>query len=761
MTRRLRAPGPHGRTFPRPARLRPVSLIGRRWALGLGLWVQLGACASPTPGGVESSGPGLQVVLPSEPAGVGPIELFTSVLAPIIPMVDGPSRFLECRDLLLPLASPVVDPDRLGEAPAGLVLENRRPLGMAEGASLVVPWPTIPVLPNGNPWGAALVYVEARVPAQDRAGRQAAATALSGCTCFRTQEATHPDPVLDAAVRAQCPLAEPTPRPLPLQPIPRPGWRLSHEGATTLVAPVGQVMVPGAVVRVTPPDADHRAAGSLVLFAIDLGAGPGPWRPSVADAEGIATFRPTLEGCAEGARILARLDRSLVEPLVFPLRCVPGLQPFEGARGVAQASQGLVFEIVERGRGRTPWLATISSEQPELLRLEDPAAGVLAVAPGPSYQPAAIFTFKLEENADPGRPMVASIWDVDGAPSLRVHEVDPERGTLTEVAAVSETCATWTCGSGRSCDPSQPCVPNEACVLGKCQRIGGSHPACRLPAVPPTSVAGCGCAWSYEYGRGPLLIARDLNGDGLTDLVVGGDQTSALVEYPAFDDGGPIYRPQACNCGTYGSPPQGLQAGRFRSVDGRPELAIATTFGLGLVAQDPSRGLVCSAPRYVGPEFLQEVEQANLGCTPALDPSCAPFQDLILRSRLVTREDRSLAVIPGGPGLLGPPWFPNLIPDLEDGRTVSMAVGDLNGDGHHDLLTLRLDANNKFNFRAFLGAGNGALSVVRSKWPYEHLSCDERSLRLADLDADGRDEILMYCPFSDSGPEISVFRSPP
>ncbi|MBK6687532.1 MAG: hypothetical protein IPG45_23875 [Deltaproteobacteria bacterium] len=733
----------------------------QRLALGSILLAYAAGCASK--GTAEpAGGPGLQVVLPSESLGSISSELIATVLVPLLPQADRPTRFLECRDLLNPRLPLLIDFEHLGDAPFGVVLEQRQPWSGAGTPNLTGPWPTVPIDPERNPWGAALIYLEARGPAQNRRGEITAATQLVGCTCFRTQDASHPDPVLDAAVKAQCPLPEASPRPVPLVSGMERGWSVQHQRATTLVAPVGHPMTPGALVKVVPPSAEHRIAGRVVHFAVDLGSGPGPWSAAVTDEEGIAAFRPTLEGCGPGARILARLGPSDDPPLVFDLRCVPGIGSLGCQDYLPLATNGVLFEVVERGAGLTPWLATISSDQPDLIRMLDPQRGFVAVAQSPSNQPAALYSFNLEVNVaegSSGRPMVVSIWS-DLNPTVIVHELDPERWTLTEVARLDETCATWTCGSGLSCDPLNPCDPTEACVLGKCQRIGDQETSCPLPADAPPSVAGCACAWSFDYNVGPYVTTGDLDGDGLNDLLVGGNRSSSLVSYRAHSDGGPLYRNQTCNCGAYGAAPQALLLGRFRVLDGPLELAIATSVGLGLIAQHPEQGLICSTPNYVGPEEIQQAVHARLGCTPALDPSCPPYQDLIVRSR-VAGDGRATAVLPGGPGLLGEVWFPEEAPDVKVFYFGRALVGDLNGDNHDDLLTLQSDVDGALVLRASLGAGNGALSMIEFSGGRCGGYCDLRTARLADLDGDGRDDLLLFCPYAEDGPEITVFRSLP
>lgn len=736
----------------------------RPLALGLVSLVCAGACASKSPVEAEVTA-GLQVVLPTDSLSPSPDELVASVMVPLLPRADQPTRFLACQDLLerrLPL---LIDPEHLGDAPYGVVLEQRQPWGGDSTPNLFRPWPTIPVDPVGNPWGAAVIYLEARGLAQNRRGQDTPTTQLVGCTCVRTQDATHPDPVLDAAVKAQCPLPEVTPRLVLLQPTVDGGWSLKHARATTLVAPEGQAMVPGAVAKVLPPTPEHQLAGRVVHFSVDLGSGPGPWTAAVTDEEGIAAFRPTLQGCGPGARVLARLGAFDDPPLVFELRCVPGVGSLVCADSFPQPSSDTFFEVVQRGAGRTPWLATLANDPASPIRVIDPQRGYVAMAQGPNEFPANLYSYRLEVNADAassGRPMLASVWGLGGAPKVVVHELDPDQWTLTEVATLDETCATWTCGSGTSCDPLHPCVPNEACVLGTCQRVGAPARGCPLPSDPPPSVAGCGCAWAFDFGARPILTSGDLDGDGLADLLVGGNLSSSLIAYRAQADGGPLYRNQTCNCGTYGPPPGTVTPGRYRVADGPLELAIGSRSGLGLVAQDPERGLICRSPDYVGPERVFDVLQARLGCTPALDPSCPPYQDLVLSSSGIGAGNRTTVVLPGGPGRLGEPWLPEEAPDLEGLFFGNLGgVGDFNGDGHDDVLALNGDFDGTLVFRVWLGAGNGALGLIELTPGACADYCVSRTARVADMDGDGRDDLLLFCPLAPNGPEITVFRSVP
>ena len=241
-------------------------------------------------------------------------------------------------------------------------------------------------------------------------------------------------------------------------------------------------------------------------------------------------------------------------------------------------------------------------------------------------------------------------------------------------------------------------------------------------------------AVSYPTDAGPYeLVAADFNGDGILDLATALNATNAVCVLPGLGSGG-------IGNGTFGSfltfsvgnLGTGLATGDF-NLDGKPDL-VATEYTSGTVGVLLGTGAATFSPA----SFLPVAHYAA-----GVQPYHIEVADL--------NEDGSpdLAVANTASGgvriLLGLPngsFVAQTI--LASGNSSAVAAGDLNGDGILDIVTGTITGSNTGVAEVYLGQGAGGVGNATYGPATSYTTPgDVYQVLVADLDQDGSQDALI------------------
>jgi hypothetical protein len=257
---------------------------------------------------------------------------------------------------------------------------------------------------------------------------------------------------------------------------------------------------------------------------------------------------------------------------------------------------------------------------------------------------------------------------------------------------------------------------------------------------------------TYSVPNDPWAVtAGDLNGDGKPDLVAintiatndsgGSSSVSVLLQDPA----NPGHFLPATNYPT-GFSPFWIAIGDLNQ-DGNPDLAVADTTGVSILLQSSTNPghFLPSTTIPVGDGGTSAIAIADLNGDGAAD-IIATSQDLLIYWQN-----------PTSPGTFSAPT------DLKVGaQPISIAVGDLNSDGHPDLAIANLGSPD--------GSIAASLSVLLQNpasagnfLPATNYATDTRSwtVAAADLNGDGKLDLTVGNMGSFDGSSISVFLQNP
>ncbi len=722
----------------------------------------------------------IALVFPDAPSREATNAIAVTAFEPLITPegADVPS-FIRCDQIGVFPPTRLIDPDNItAEANLGRVLsEPRESQQFPFDGDWSLDIPKVNESPE-NPWGAVMIYIEARGEARapaEQGGGAVPATLLNACYCLRTLEGRHTNTTLDQTVKSACPLLseqEGEERELVLQAVMPESFSLLPRGVLQPNAPKNQVLAPGPVAEAVanrcgdptntggecfkcmqPCRELENRGGVPVMFTVDQpGGGASPLRQiALTDEKGYVRAEINVDDCANPLRVHGQVvGRS--DSIEYEVTCVNPVKDFDCENEVSL------------GSGREPT--------------------AMSRLPGPPGQPDSVaILFDAGQRAsleirNPTLPSqtVSLEWVGESARAVYGYYYDlgtrPEDATRPVLAVVTSKALAqreqvymrlfeWT---GTALVPHTPELFDQDC------------PTC----ICPTTVgqAPCDCKLAVQFQTEVTLTHADLNRDGYADLVLGTSADIPVTTYFSLGMNPPLgelYNPSECRCAKFAQAPTTFDLIDFGGMNENPQQGL-----VDLVLGAPGGSFVkyasntsttslltCGQPSRFGNLVpVRDLARGRFACNPEIaGEACTPYQDVVivaakslgggsfddpgtisvvfgdaqdlsLDENLYQKTDAALELLP-------------LTLEMEeapkDPRTVE--VGDLNGDGHDDLAVL---FGSSEEIHVWLGRSNRGLGEVENGINLEVCEGSDmcsplRQFALADFDGDGAKEVAVIC----------------
>ena len=687
--------------------------------------------------------------------------------------IDQEPRFIGCDEVGVFPPTQVVDPDAITLVPnlAGIITERTEEAYPLDG-DWSVELDSDSFL-DINPWGAIMVYVEARGDARLPTGVRQLSTLLGGCFCVRTKEASSPNRELDRDVKAACQSIEGdngiTEKEVFLGPVVPEAFQLELDGGVgRLTAPRQEILSPGPRVRMSVNECGVSSGSACfeceqpcseldnqsnvpVQFEIFRGTGLAPTETQIVltDAQGIAEAEVEVGQCAEAVRVEAQVVGRTAPRILFDVDCVNTVDgfdcPIEVALDNAKApkaisrvpgdpqlcqpgntaacdklavlsdlTDGAVLEIIDTETGRTLTSTVFEGEKGHDLlgyyyRMAEPGR--------PASQPVIAVATSGLRSPNPLRLRIFE-WRFEGN-AWRLVPHDGGRGRL------DSPCREWLCGSREPCSGPGTCRMGEQCSNGVCQRIEEEEsPSCTLDGP-----VFCACRQNFILQSRITLRARDLDGDNLLDLAVSNsDKLTINFFYSGMSASDRLYSDN-CICGQFGVAPNTFDLMTLGGqMPDRREADLVLGGDGGFFVQYADRStfsssvLRCGASGSVAGDVVtvQDIEAGPLRCREG-EPSCNAYDDVVALSAASLTERGIVRVTTGSDTNLSfsadvPRSIRNrLLPRVIDGRAEPpegpqrVRIADYNGDGHRDFAVLYGGSG---EIHVWLGGSNGGFGEI-------------------------------------------------
>ncbi|MEM6370169.1 MAG: VCBS repeat-containing protein [Myxococcota bacterium] len=612
-----------------------------------------------------------------------------------------------------------------------------------------------------NPWGVIAVLVEAvgQVVDSENLDPDPAfeeASILQSCYCARTLAGRHPDPELDARVKAACPFVggaegtEPADRELRmgavapeefvLEPCGNSSDVLLEETAGQRGAPacirtlLCEDVAPGNLCFDCPNPCPRVGdlSGAMVQYRVVTGAVQ-PERQVVAtDSEGQAWPVFSTEGCRAGeeATVEASVPGRRSGAIRFSLRCVAGrsVEVLAGTDEILDADRLdniTVPASLTALPGDASWVLTGTRYRIQAWQRDGDS---LQAGPWLELRGGDIVEHLFSREGPEAAQVVAVRRVAFAVPTHRI-EVSRIRWTGAELEYVESDgqgqCEACTCGS-RACGQGQVCEADETCIEGSCR--------------PPE----CPCFYqprNFELNG----ESGDFDGDGTLDVLLSAQGVAGSSSFYGAPDGtGGGCR---CDLNVFGATDFIIAD---LDADGRDDTVWQRGEGPALrSAQDPIGQ--CGGARPLGEPLFQPVlGSASLRCEAS---SSCQGTDLVAMSgfssgRVLFADP---AILDGDPRRFDRPQTHSRFviirsePVVGPPRIRAQKAGDFNGDGYLDLAFI-----NRLSIEFLLGDGRGNLVAFPRTVFAEDLGCPAGTFEITsgDTDGDGVEEAIIRCGLS-------------
>ncbi|MEL7367646.1 MAG: FG-GAP-like repeat-containing protein [Myxococcota bacterium] len=686
---------------------------------------------------------------------------------------DQVPRFIECGEVSVFPPTRVVGPDTISTVPnlAGVVSERT-----TQSFPLSDDW-LVDLRSNNfntelNPWGAVMVYVEARGDAlapESRGGGQISATLLAGCFCIRTRDGSFPDRDLDNQVKRACAPIEGElavqEREVLLEPVVRREFRLEIcEGTESLAAPKSETLSPGPSVCVEttqcsaisvpapcfnceqPCSELNDKSNVPVQFEVFRGNARSDDETEVVltSASGSAQFQLDVGDCAEQIRVEARIVGRPDERASFTVDCVDTVEGFDCPLEIAlpQRDQPRSMSRVPGDAQRCLDGETSACDHLAVLsdRADDAELSIYNVVNGqrvtsinfPDEKAHAVvgYYYSLTARQDPAVVVATSSMN---KLRLRVYEWDVATGTLTPHdgadGILESPCDRWLCGSLATCGTGVCSTEREACFDGICQTVGETNAQC-MESEP----VFCNCEQEVDFQAPVTVRVRDLDGDDKADLAVGNSsQFNIHFIYSGEADEGTFYTDR-CTCGLFGVPPQTFDLATFGGetpLRNEVDLALGSNGGFFIKYADRETpgipvSVHCGRSTAIGDNAsVRDIQAAPLQCR--LNDTCVQnYDDVVAISARATtggglNDPGTVLVLSGSADELMsatriPAQVRRELPPRRLGNRVAqpedpqrIRLADFNGDAHRDIAVLYKGSQ---EIHVWLGASNGGFGEI-------------------------------------------------